>query len=166
MRSFFRNATGTAYVLRDKLKGICKCFDLSAAATAIITILYLLALLGKGTMYAISIPGRVRRKLYKPMFIVLPTRPAVEHRYPLLRFADPRLIEASFPAPSLLKPLGLAAEEGIVVFHTIDCDLFSRVLLLAITWASRSSRSGVKRSVPLIESICLDRSCSVFRMNW
>lgn len=24
-------------------------------------------------MYAISIPGRVRRKLYKPMFIVLPT---------------------------------------------------------------------------------------------
>ncbi|WP_164923159.1 hypothetical protein [Sinorhizobium medicae] len=118
-------------------------------------------------MYAISIPGRVRRKLYKPMFIVLPTRPAVEHRYPLLRFADPRLIEASFPAPSLLKPLGLAAEEGIVVFHTIDGDLFRRVLVLAAnTWASRSSRSGVKRSVPLIESICLDRSCSVFRMNW
>ncbi len=67
-------------ILRDKIIGICKCFDLSAAATAIITILYLLALLGKGTMYAISIPGdaisipgRVRRKLYKPTFIVLPT---------------------------------------------------------------------------------------------
>ncbi len=67
-------------------------------------------------MYAISIPGRVRRKRYKPMFIVLPTRPVVEHRYPLLRFADPRIIEASFPAPSLLKPLGLAAEEALSFF--------------------------------------------------
>ncbi|MDX1017240.1 hypothetical protein GOL25_31090 [Sinorhizobium medicae] len=56
--------------MSDVLKTLA---DLSAAATAIITILYLLALLGKGVMYAISIPGRVRRKLYKPMFIVLPT---------------------------------------------------------------------------------------------
>ncbi len=37
------------------------------------TILYLLALLGKGVMYAISIPGRVRRKICKPMVIVLLT---------------------------------------------------------------------------------------------
>ncbi|MQW57911.1 hypothetical protein [Sinorhizobium meliloti] len=56
--------------MSDVLKTLA---DLSAAATAIITILYLLALLGKGVMYAISIPERVRRKLYKPMFIVLPT---------------------------------------------------------------------------------------------
>ncbi|WP_037470677.1 hypothetical protein [Sinorhizobium fredii] len=47
--------------------------DFSTAAAAIIPILTLLALLGKGAMYVISIPERVRRRLYKPRFIVLPT---------------------------------------------------------------------------------------------
>ncbi|MQV37564.1 hypothetical protein GHK47_31880 [Sinorhizobium meliloti] len=47
--------------------------DLSAAAAAIITILTLLTLLGKGVVYGVSVPERVRRRLYKPRFVILPT---------------------------------------------------------------------------------------------
>lgn len=47
--------------------------DLSAVAAALITLLTLLSLLGKALMYALSVPGRVRRHFYKPRFILLPS---------------------------------------------------------------------------------------------